>query len=429
MMQQIIPNVGTQSNNLLANWTSEVEESELRRLLRYKTKYYFSGGLPGVLPIQEFASLLQTMGTKIQDNVNSKDLINEIFNYGSSEGNPELRKILTKRLQKRDNITLDPENDYKNMIITNGSQQALYGVLDVIINPGDIVFTARPTYLGFVSSVEKLGGILVTLPSDEFGILPEFIEPAYKNITKTLGKAPKAIYVITYGDNPKGTSLPQNRVTELFNLAEQLDLLIIEDAAYKEIYFTEQRVDPIKALDTNNERVAYLSSSSKEVAPIRMGYSYIPEILRTELVKLKGFYDLCTSGLTQELLKTYYNGIIDTQLPQIRTEYKKRATAMHKAVNEFLPEPEITTKPQAGFFQWYEHKNQALDTKKILVETTKQEVMFVPGVAFYPKKGYTFAENKLIPVKTRPTNTMRLGYSLNTEQEIFEGIEILGKFL
>ena len=143
-----------------ADWVNKLAESEIRRLLRFIPKYYFAGGKPGILPINIFNEIIQNLVDEDKKRFSNIDnvLWADHYNYGRTEGNTEFREILAKRLTSNDHLTsIKPED----VTISTGSQQMLYGLSDIFINPGDIVLTTKPTYLGFIGAVEKVGGRII----------------------------------------------------------------------------------------------------------------------------------------------------------------------------------------------------------------------------------------------------------------------------
>ncbi|MHA1543351.1 MAG: aminotransferase class I/II-fold pyridoxal phosphate-dependent enzyme, partial [Candidatus Hodarchaeales archaeon] len=187
----------------LANWTEFTPESEIRKLLLYNVKYYFGGGKPGSLPIDAFKKILHEIADDLD--INGIDLLN----YGPTIGSASLREVLSARMQKLDGITIPKGKD--DIVITTGSQQMLYALLDSLLRPDDVIIMARPAYLGFVVPVTKLGGTVVTVTSDMDGLCPENDEKAIGICKRELNKTPKAIYVVPDSDNPKGTTLPETR--------------------------------------------------------------------------------------------------------------------------------------------------------------------------------------------------------------------------
>lgn len=415
-----------------AAWTSFIPESEIRRLLKYNVPYYFGGGKPGALPINTLAQILIDLGNEQLSEIKAGrgERVIDDFNYGPTSGKPFLRKTLAQRLIEKDGITLATDRPEDDVVITTGSQQALYAMIDTCIDQGDIILTTSPAYLGFLVPAVKLGAQIVTVPTDLQGAIPEHFEAAIKCCKKELGKKPEMIYVVPDSDNPKGTTVPQKRREALYNLAMEHHTIIVEDGAYREIQFREPRNKPIKALDTENKYVAYLRTSSKEAAVLRIGYSVFPPKVREQINKDKGFLDLCSPTIVQRMLDVYYREHIDAVLPKALETYKRRADTMRKAIDETFPAGNRTD-PTGGFFIWWESEDQNFDAKQFLEQTAlPNDIIYVPGVAFYPLMGLTFRpeQGKLVPVE-RALNTMRISYSFSPSEIIDQGVRKLGGLL
>jgi len=408
----------------LAEWVNRIPESEIRRLLRFTPQYYFAGGKPGVIPLRIFHTIIQEIIEEekqfLTDN-NPNYLVN--YNYGATEGNKTLRKVLANRLKQRDGLKNISEND---VVLTNGSQQALYGLCDIILSPGDIILTTRPTYLGFLQPAEKLKGQILTIPSDFEGIIPEFIPLAFRACKKN-GHKPKMLYLVPYSDNPKGTTLPERRKRAIIDYAFEYDFLLVEDMAYKEIQFDSTNLSPMKRFDPDNERIVYISTTTKEAAAFRIGYSIFPSSIRDEIIKAKGIYDLCSSEWVQAILTKYYSGFIDQALPSIRNEYQQRRDAMLQACNENL-EGKFSN-PTGGFFVWFESANSTFNSATFIEIALKNDISYVPGKAFFPLKGLDLHEDGKLFASVPQLNTMRLGYSLLPPELIYKGIGHLGNLL
>lgn len=408
-----------------ANWVNRTSESEIRRLLRFSPRYYFAGGQPGIVPIRAFHEIIERILNQEKELIRENNPLKlSNYLYGKTEGNSRLREILANRLQSHDGL----DGVTSSMVtITTGSQQMLYSLCDSLLNPGDIILTARPTYIGFVQPAEKLGGNIVTIPSDDQGIIPEFIPEAFKACYKKFRKTPKLLYCVPYSDNPKGTTLTSQRKNSIFDYANDLNFLIIEDAAYKEIQFNSENYTPIKQLDKDNELIAYLSTTTKEAAAFRIGYSVLPSGMRDTVIKVKGLYDLCSSEWVQSILTTYYEEYIDKTLPEIRLAYKKRRDAMVEAIKKYLPGN--NTQPTGGFFVWFETSERSFNSSQFIESSIKNDVMYMPGAAFFPRYGHDLkTDGSLIPSKPK-FNSMRLGYSLLEPNEIINGIKHLGSLL
>ncbi len=409
-----------------SSWTSFIEESQIRALLKYKVHYYFAGGKPGIMPTDIFAQIMQDLGAKYKED---PKLALEDFNYGPTGGQPWFRKTLAKRLRDVRSIPIDRETGWENVSITTGSQQALYALLDTLIDPGDVIITPSPAYLGFLVPAVKLGARVISVPTDLDGMIPEYVEKAIHASKVKFGKIPDLVYVVPDSDNPKGTTLPQNRRQALFDMCESHNILLIEDSAYAEIQF-KKNPKPIKVLDKENHRVAYLGTTSKEAAVLRVGYSVLPTHVRDQVLKDKGHLDLCTSSLVQRILDEYYRNHIDEAMRKAMPLYKARYEAMAKAMDASFPEGE-RTHPTGGFFIWWKSAKEDFDSSAFMEEVAiPNEVLYVPGGAFYPIVGHKLTENGTDLEPSKPEhNTMRLGFSYRSPEIISEGVELLGNLL
>jgi 2-aminoadipate transaminase len=414
-----------------ATWTHLVPESEIRALLRYAVKYYFAGGKPGVLPLTVLPRIMVEMGLEDFELLSSSDdhkVVIDHYNYAPTDGLMSLRKVLADLMIRRDYLPLDKEEGWKDVIITTGSQQAIYAIMDVLIDPGDVVIVPRPVYLGFVNVAVKFGARVITVPQDKEGVDPEHVDKAIEESKKRFGKVPDIIYVVPDSDNPTGTTMPEKRRKDLFEVAASHGSLIVEDAAYREIQFGDQRIRPIKAFDKENSHVIYMRTTSKEVAVVRVGYSVMPKDVAEQVIKVKGYLDLCTPVLCQRFARYYYERYFEREIDKVRKEYEKRCRVMAKAIDESFPEGERTD-PKGGFFIWWSSKRKDFDSKKFLDIAIKEDVAYVPGQAFYPSIGMAYQPGVGLSDNIVERNGMRLGYSYLSPEEIEEGINRLGSIL
>ena len=419
----------------LSAWTDIIPESEIRRLLRYNVKYYFAGGKPGILPLETFAKILEEIGAEQLEQINSskKSAVLSCYNYGVTAGWPPLRELLAKRLIN-DGIPL-PKNlkEAKDkVVITTGSQQALFILGDILIDPGDIIITTEPVYLGFVGPMMRFGARIITVPTDDKGAIPEYVNAAIEKAKKRFKKIPDMIYVIPDSDNPKGTTIPMNRRKALYEIAEKHKILLIEDAAYREIQF-QQKLPPIKSLDKENKWVVHIRTSSKEAAVFRIGYTVLPDDILHDFLKSKGYIDLTSPIINQVLLKKYYEKYFDNVISIVVDGYRRRCNAMEAAIDASFP-PGWRSYPSGGFFIWWESDNKSFNARQFLEKVAlKNDLSYVPGEAFYPlpEFGYVFnpETNCIERLKKPKRNTMRLSFSFLNEKEISKGINKLGNIL
>lgn len=385
----------------LASWTYGLEESEIRRLLRVRTRYYMAGGIPGKLPLGAFSAIFREMASELSSDFGDSPMLN----YGATEGIAEFREVLADRLRRTEKVSGE-------IAISSGSQQSIYAVLKIIADEGDVIIAPEPTYLGFLGPCQILGLRVITVPMSERGLEVEDLTNAYLNSLQEYRRRPVAIYFPSFADNPTGHSPSWRNKLEVYDFAVSHDLIVLEDNAYKEIYFGGSKHIPMKSLDKENETVVYMSTTSKEAAVLRVGYSVMPDYIMDPFVKLKGFLDLCTSSLDQQLALRYYRDHIDSILPQVRELYKRQRDAMVRSFDENIGG--VRSAPQGGFFVWADLGD--VNSKQILPSVIECcDLSYVPGSAFLSRG--------------EATGWVRLSYSSLDPESIWSGMELLGKFL
>jgi DNA-binding transcriptional MocR family regulator len=149
------------------------------------------------------------------------------------------------------------------------------------------------------------------------------------------------------------------------------------------------------------------------------------------VIKDKGYLDLCTSSFVQKMLEIYYKHHIDNVLADNLNIYEKRRDAMKKMIDAYFPSNGFSSSPTGGFFFWFQMEKESFDSGKFMQEKAiPNDVVYVPGKAFYPIKGYSInAGDSQLHGNRIKTNGMRISFSFVSSQMILEGMEILGKLL
>jgi 2-aminoadipate transaminase len=322
--------------------------------------------------------------------------------YSTTEGFLPLREWISARMGQR-GLTVPPDQ----LLITNGSQQGIDLVGKVLLDRGDTVVVENPSYLAALQAFSGFEAKLAVVGSDDLGMKVDELEEVI------LREKPKLIYVIPEFNNPKGTSLAQERRLQLVRLAQKHRVPVLEDDPYGEIRFRGETPKPLAALDDQGV-VIYLSTFSKTLAPgMRIGWIAMPKSLVRGLTISKQATDLHSSTVSQRaiahLLETFD---LDGHLAKIRDVYRVRGEAMLRALETELPKGTRWTRPEGGLFIWVRLPD-GLDTQKLLPRALDQKVAFVPGHAF-------FAANP-------EPEYMRLNFSNRPEPLIAEGMARLGR--
>jgi 2-aminoadipate transaminase len=371
---------------------------EILKLLQKPGMISFAGGLPApeTFPVDDLKEI--AVEVLEEDGRNA-------LQYGTTEGDPLLRKMLVER-HNRQGLNIGVEN----LIITSGSQQGLDLIARILINQDDYVLCGLPSYLGGISAFGVYGAKLKGIPLDDLGMKPDELEKAIVTL-KELGRKIKFIYIIPDFQNPAGITLPESRRLQIIDIAEKYDLLIVEDSPYREIRFEGEPQQMMFSLDKKG-RVITLCTFSKILAPgFRVGWVISrPEIL-DKIVMAKQTADLCTSAFVQKILARYLEkGLLEKNLPKTIALYRERRNHMLGCFKKYMPDKVKWTEPQGGLFLFVTMPAY-LDAGIILKKAIDNNVAFVDGATFF--------------CNDSGHNTMRINFSFSNNDEIEEGVERL----
>lgn len=388
-------------NDTFARRALTLKSSEVRELLKLTDSediISFGGGLPAeeTFPVEEMkilcSEVLSENGAKTMQ-------------YAVSEGYDKLHKIIAELMGEK-GIVVEP----CDILITSGSQQGLDLTAKVFLDEGDVVLCESPTYLSALNAFNPCYPEYMEIEMDEEGLI---IEDLKKKLNKN--KNIKFLYTIPDYQNPTGRRMSLERRKALMDVANNYDLIIVEDNPYSELCFDGNNFPPLKSFDTEG-RVIYLSTFSKTVCPgFRVGWVSASKEILKKYILLKQGTDLHTNFFTQMLIARYIEKYdIKAHIKDNILIYKKRKDTMLDSIKRYFPEEISYTDPQGGMFLWVTLP-QRISSRELLVNAMKRGVAFVQGSAFYPGGGHE--------------NTMRLNFSGLTEDKITKGVKILGELL
>lgn len=296
-----------------------------------------------------------------------------VVQYSATDGVVELRRWIAEvyTLELGRPVAVEGE-----IVVTHGSQQALDLLAKVLIDPGDVVVSESPAYLGAVQALELFQPRFEVIPGDEHGMQVELLAERL-----AAGLRPKLVYVVPNFHNPSGATMSLERRRLLAALADQYELLIIEDDPYGAIRFSGE---PLPAVASFSERVVHLSTFSKIVAPgFRVGWMIGPPEVMSWVARAKQAADLHTSSFAQLLLANVVgqDGWLDAQKARIVPMYRDRCHALADALEATLGDRLHFHRPDGGMFLWTEF-HDIPDTKQLLQFAIAEGVAFVPGNAF-----------------------------------------------
>ncbi len=382
--------------NLFSTRATAIKSSVIREILKVTSRpevISFAGGLPSdaSFPVEQLKAAFEKV---------LKDAPQAALQYSTTDGYAPLREWVAAEKSKSGTAIKSEQ-----VIIVSGSQQALDLIGKVFINEGDKVLVEAPTYLGALQAFDLFFPKYVSLASDADGLDAE-------QITAEQAAGAKFLYALPNFQNPTGRLMSEARRQALVSKARELNLLVIEDDPYGELWYTA--APPPSLLSRMPERVIQMGSFSKILAPgLRLGYIVAPEEIARKFEQVKQATDLHTATLTQRAVyEVVKDGFLNEHIPTIRTLYHAQAQAMLGALSEFMPNNVKWNQPAGGMFLWLELP-EGMDAEDMLKKALERNIAYVPGTPFYANE----------PVR----NTMRLAFVTVPEEKIRAGVKVLGE--
>lgn len=391
---------------LYSNSAKGMKRSEIRELLKLTTRpgiISFAGGLPApdLFPVEE----IKEMSRIVLEREGRTAL-----QYGPTEGDTRLREELAKMMQK-DGINITSNH----LLIVTSSQQGLDLTGKVFIDPGDVILTSRPTYVGAIQAFHTYGARMIGVEQDEEGTRTDQMEAEIEKLAAK-GVKPKFIYEIPDFQNPSGITMSLKRRQEMLRIAEKYDLIVIEDSPYRQLRF-EGKTEP-SLLGMNAERVLGLYTFSKILLPgFRLGWMAGPSELIQKAVTAKQSVDLCSPPFNQAILFEFlHRGLLEKQIKVIIKAYREKRDFMLAMLEKYMPKlPGLKwTHPQGGLFLWVTLP-ESIDTAEMFHSAIEKQVAYVVGTAFYPDGG--------------GRNSFRMNFSYSSKAEIEEGVKRLSEVI
>jgi GntR family transcriptional regulator/MocR family aminotransferase len=344
-------------------------------------------------PVDEFRKILQTVMRR--DRITALD-------YGERKGYAPLREGIAHILASQ-GLQTHPEN----ILITAGSQQAIFLASQVLLKPNDVVLVEDPTYSSAIDLFRILGFQIVGIPMDGQGMQVEKLEKLLQQYH------PKLIYTIPNFHNPTGTCLNSARRRQLLVLADRYNVPILEDDFVGDLRYEGHSQPSLKALDPGGQ-VIYVSTFSKMLMPgLRVGFIVANGPVYDSLLNFKRFSDLATSTLIQRALDAYLTvGRYQAYLHRSCQTFRKRRDAMLEAIAKHLPSGVSFDTPKGGLFLWLRLPD-TISADELLPLACEEGVSFAPGGVFFTDG-------------IRGKEWMRLNFSAQPVEDIEEGIKRLG---
>jgi 2-aminoadipate transaminase len=359
----------------LARRAEKMNPSVIREILKVTEKpgiISFAGGLPSpkTFPITEFAAACEAVLRGKGEAYGQAAL-----QYAASEGYGPLREMVAAALPWK--------VDAAQVLITTGSQQGLDLVAKVLIDAGSRILVETPTYLGALQAFTPMEPDVVSVDSDDEGVLIDDLARKTGGAGGSLQNKARFLYVLPNFQNPTGRTMSESRRAALSQKAIELGLPLIEDNPYGDLWFDAPPPLPLTA--RNPDGCVYLGSFSKVLAPgLRLGFLVAPPALMPKLLQAKQAADLHSPGFNQRMIaEVMQGGFLDRHVPTIRALYKSQRDAMLAALSREMQGLDVTwNKPVGGMFLWA-RLPQGVNAVDLLPKAVDKGVAFVPGAAFY----------------------------------------------
>ena len=322
-----------------------------------------------------------------------------ILSYGPVAGYGPLREWIAER------HGVEPGR----VLVTNGSLQGFVFLAQRF--RGGRVLVEAPTYDRPLKILAGLGADAVALPVDDDGLDPDALAAELDR-----GPKPAFLYTIPTFQNPSGRTLSAERRRRVVELAQDHDLLVLEDDPYGLVRYEGEPPPTLFELD-GGERIAYSSSFSKTIAPgVRVGYLVLPAELEADLEAIAVSTYITPVLLGQATVHEFLSrGYLEPNLERVRRLLGARRDAMLAALDRELGAEAAWSRPEGGYFVWLDLP-RGVSAAELLPHAADAGVTFVPGTDFYPRG-------------EGGAGSARLAFSFVSPDEIDEGVSRLAELL
>eukprot|EP01125_Pyxidicula_operculata_P009481 TRINITY_DN3121_c0_g1_i1.p1 TRINITY_DN3121_c0_g1~~TRINITY_DN3121_c0_g1_i1.p1 ORF type:complete len:391 (+),score=56.55 TRINITY_DN3121_c0_g1_i1:238-1410(+) len=382
------------------------------------------GGLPAddMFPFSELSVKLKD-GSSIKL---SDDTLKQALQYSSSYGMDPLVAQLKSHI---DRVHKPAYKDW-NVMVTVGSQDALTKAFSMLINPGDTILTENPTYSGSLAALRPMGANIVGIDIDSNGLIPQKLRETLQSFKKYYPnhRTPKVLYTIPTGQNPSGTTQNNARRKEIYDIACEYDLIILEDDPYwdlrllpykKESAEGQEKLKSYFSMDTD-QRVIRFDSFSKIISSgVRIGWATGPLPFIENMQLHAQATTLQPSGISQaivhDLLVKWGPQGFEDHISKVQKYYSFKRDAFVGAAENHLRGLCEWNIPEAGMFAWMKVRGVEDTENLIKNRAVAALVLLLPGRVF--------------STEDKPSPYVRASFSLATTEEINTALERFAKLL
>ncbi|MCX6822046.1 MAG: pyridoxal phosphate-dependent aminotransferase [Candidatus Aenigmarchaeota archaeon] len=324
--------------------------------------------------------------------------------YSPPVGRSETREAIVKKLKKDNKIKVDPEE----IIVTCGSQEALFLGILALVDPGEKVLVPDPSFLAYIPMVETITGVPVSVPLLEkngFEFDPD-------KVRQLIDKRTRILLINTPG-NPTGRILKKKTLEELADIAVEHDLVIFSDEAYEKFVYEKNKHISIGSLNGMKDYVITFHSFSKTYAMPgwRVGYAAGPKDIIKSMTRIHMYSALCAPTISQLAAIEALNGS-QKCVEDMRREYDRRRKLIVKRIKEI---PKMSClEPEGAFYVFPNIKAMKMKSTEVVRLFLKEaRVLTVPGTEFgrygegYIRMSYATSYEKIEEAMDRIENTIR----------------------
>jgi len=350
---------------------------------------------PRIAPIEQIVREYRRLG--------KSRLTNKFLMYGPEQGSYRLRVELAKYL----NRTRGMQVSEKEILITKGTQMAIYLTAQLLIRHGDTVFVPEPGYMDANRTFNLAGAKLVFIPVDKEGMDVDRIEQLCER------RPPKMVYIIPHHHRPTTVTLSAERRMRLMDLAYRYGFALLEDDYDFDYHFASNPLLPLASLDTSGH-IIYVGSFCKSIAPgIRIGFMVAPEEVVEQAAALRKLIDRQGELLLEEAIaELLSNGEISRHIKKSHRIYEGRLENSCRLLREQLGEFLTFEQPDGGLAIWAAYR-QGISARAVSLNAWKL------GLKINDGRGYFFQSDV-----SMPNDFIRIGYCSLDEREMACAIDL-----
>jgi 2-aminoadipate transaminase len=303
----------------------------------------------------------------------------------------------------------------EGVILTSGSVHAIALAAGAFVGPGDGVLVESTTFPYAVRYLQMRDAVIQPVALDADGLDAADLELALAAL-RAAGTRPKLIYTIATFHLPTGVTTSLARRRRILELADEYDLVVVEDSIYGDLRYAGEPVPSFLSLDSSG-RVLQANGFSKVIAPgLRLGWmSGRPDVVAA-LAAVR--QDLGVSQLTCRVMAEYLaRDMLEPHIEKVNRVYRTKRDLAVEAVRKYCGDLVTFEVPEGGFYLWLRLSDR-LDVERLAAETKVRGVLCRPGERFSSAAGDAAAGRHL-----------RLAFSHVSTTELERGIAALGEAL